>query len=74
MCAEANNIHPIEKYADLGVALEILEQNCKGEALAIVRGIGDSRGVRAWSRPTRKYSPKTIVGRVRLVEQIVRSS
>lgn len=79
-CAKKHGLAPDEQRlqeADFPISVELFDivgNVCQGDALAILRGVEDCRGVYAWSKFNQDvYNPRTVVGRIRLLEQIARS-
>ena len=46
---------------------DILAQHVEGEALVIIKSVTDYHGFEAWRRLHRKYSPRTMARRLRLI-------
>ena len=77
MYAETHEVKPDETAMSegdrkvSGELFDLLCQLCSGDALAVLRGIDDCKGVYAWAKLTEKYNPKTMASRVRLLTQVV---
>ena len=50
---------------------DLLCQMCSGEALAVIRGVDDCRGLLAWRKLSDKYRPRTLARRVQLLMSIL---
>jgi len=50
---------------------DILAQHVEGEALVIIKSVTDYHGFEAWRRLHRKYSPRTMARRLRLLMAVV---
>jgi hypothetical protein len=53
-----------------GELYDILCQNTTGEALSVIKMVGDMEGIKAWQVLFRKYNPKTMARGVRLLCEV----
>ena len=54
-----------------GEVYDLLCQACTGEAIAILRGVEDCRGLYAWKKLHEKYRPKTLARHVQLLQAVL---
>ena len=50
---------------------DILCERCDGEALMIVRQVGDMEGIKAWQKLFHRYNPRTMARGLRMLSEVV---
>ena len=68
----------VDDLGDLGIEEEkysaelydVLCQLCEGDAMSIMKNVGDCSGARAWQRLWRKYNPKTMARRISMLTEV----
>ena len=50
---------------------DILCQFCSGEALLVVRSVGEMEGIKAWQKLFKKYNPRTMARGLRMLSEAV---
>ena len=50
---------------------DILCERCEGEALMIIRQVGDMEGIKAWQKLFHRYNPRTMARGLRMLSEVV---